>query len=127
MIAATGGTEFSAVPTRLGRWGTLICHHRHLPETARILALRQAQLILAPALGTCGQMNDLMMRVRAYESGVWLGFVHPNRCLIVNPKGNVVAANQHDQIVMARIDLRHAKKTFLERRRPELYGDLTNK
>ena len=99
----TKGTEFPVFPTPLGRWGTLICFDRQLPETARILALRGAQFILVPAWGAYGETNDIMMRVRAYENGVWLAFIHPKRCLIIDPKGKVVAkdAGEFDQVVMA--------------------------
>jgi predicted amidohydrolase len=123
----TKGTEFPVFPTPLGRLGTLICFDRQLPETARILALRGAQFILVPAWGGYGEINDIMMRVRAYENGVWLAFVHPKRCLIIDPKGTVVAkdAGEFDQVVMATIRIKpDARQTLLERRRPELYEEL---
>lgn len=123
----TKGAEFPVVPTPHGRFGTLICYDRQLPETARILAVKGAQLILVPAWGGYGEMNDIMMRVRAYENGVWLVFVHPKRCLVIDPKGNVVAkdAGEFDQVVMAtiRIDPK-ARQPLLERRRPDIYRDL---
>ncbi|MGH9855555.1 MAG: carbon-nitrogen hydrolase family protein, partial [Blastocatellia bacterium] len=62
------GTEFPVVDTPLGRWGTLICLDRQLPETARILAIKGAQLILNPSYGSHGEMNEVMMRTRAYEN-----------------------------------------------------------
>ena len=74
-------------------------------------------------------MNDTMMRVRAYENGVWLAFVHPKRCLIIDPRGKIIAkdAGEFDQVVMATIRIDpDAKQTLLERRRPELYGDLAH-
>ena len=110
----------------LGRWGTLICFDRQVPETTRILAVKGAQFVLVPSWGGYGEMNDIMMRVRAYENGVWLAFVHPKRCLIVDPRGNIVASNtgEDDQIVTARIDPAASKKGLLERRRPELYRDI---
>ena len=125
----TKGTEFPVFPTPLGRWGTLICFDRQLPETTRILALRGAQFIIVPAWGGYGEINDIMMRVRAYENGVWLAFVHPKRCLIIDPKGKVIAkdAGEFDQAVLATIRINpDAQQTLLERRRPELYGDLVN-
>lgn len=118
------GAEFPVTDTGLGRWGTLICFDRQLPETARILALKGAQFILVPSWGGYGEMNDIMMRVRAYENGVWLAFVHPNRCLIIDPKGNVVAKNtaEGDQIVTAKITIRSDfKSSLIKERRPELY------
>ena len=122
----TKGTEFPVVSTPFGRWGTLICFDRQLPETVRILAIKGAQFVLIPSWGGYGEMNDIMMRVRAYENGVWLAFVHPKRCLIIDPRGNIVASNsgEHDQIVTARIDPAASRKGLLERRRPELYGEI---
>ncbi|MBI5086543.1 MAG: carbon-nitrogen hydrolase family protein [Acidobacteria bacterium] len=123
----TKGTEFSVAETPLGRWGTLICFDRQLPETARILTLRGAQFLLAPSWGGYGEMNDQMMRVRAYENGVWLAFVHPNRCLIIDPRGKIVAQNtgEGDQIVTATIELRDTGPIqLLRERRPELYGEI---
>ncbi len=125
----TKGTEFPVFPTPLGRWGTLICFDRQLPETARILALRGAQFIIIPAWGGYGEINDIMMRVRAYENGVWLAFVHPKRCLIIDPKGAVIAKDvgEFDQAVMATIRINpDARQMLLERRRPELYEDLVH-
>jgi predicted amidohydrolase len=124
----TKGVEFPVPQTSFGRWGTLICFDRQLPETARILALRGAQFILVPAWGGYGEMNDVMMRTRAYENGVWLAFVHPKRVLIIEPGGKIIAQNktEEDEIVMERIVLRANQKQFLlEQRRPELYTDLT--
>ena len=101
------GTEFPVVETPLGRWGTLICMDRQLPETARILAVKGAQLILVPAWGMYGEINDVMMRTRAFENGVYVAFVHPKRCLIIDPEGTIVAqdSGRGDEIVTARITL----------------------
>ena len=124
----TEGTEFPVFPTPFGQWGTLICFDRQLPETARTLALRGAQFILVPAWGAYGEMNDIMMRVRAYENGVWLAFVHPKRCLIIDPSGRVVAkdAGEYDQVVTATIRINpDGRRTLLDHRRPELYEELT--
>jgi predicted amidohydrolase len=125
----TKGTEFPVAHTPLGNWGTLICYDRQMPETARILALKGAQLLLVPAWGGYGQMNDMMMRVRAYENGVWLAFVHPKRTLIVDPHGGVAAKSEgeQDQVVTARIDPSKIQRMLLERRRPEIYGEILRK
>ena len=125
------GTEFPVVNTPLGRWGTLICLDRQLPETSRILAIKGAQLILVPSYGMHGEMNDVMMRTRAYENSVYVAFVHPKRCLIVDPKGNVVAKDDGsgDQLITSRIDLdERVGRGPIQSRRPEIYKEiLTNK
>lgn len=123
----TKGKDFPVIQTEHGPWGTLICFDRQLPETARILALKGARLILVPAWGGYSEMNDLMMRVRAYENGVHLAFVHPKRALIINSHGKVLAQNdgERDQFVLARIQLDQGERPGpMKGRRPELYGDL---
>ena len=123
----TKGVEFPVVSTPMGRWGTLICMDRQLPEASRILALKGAQIILVPAYGMYGETNDILMRVRAYENGVWVAFVHPNRCLFIDPAGKIIAQNRGDgdQIVTAviRLDDRVGRGP-IRHRRPELYGDV---
>src|SRR5262249_20232191 len=100
----TQGTEFPVVDTPLGRWGTLICLDRQLPETSRILAVKGAQLILNPSYGSNGEMNEIMMRTRAYENSVYVAFVHPQRTLIIDPRGTIIAQDdksEGDQVVLA--------------------------
>ncbi len=125
----TKGAEFPVVDTRYGRWGTLICMDRQLPETSRLLAIQGAQVILVPAWGGYGEMNDVMMRTRAYENGVWVAFVHPNRTLIINPKGKIVAQDSgKEELVFATIDPAAGTGSGpIRNRRPELYGDLSKK
>lgn len=124
----TKGVEFPVVATPHGQWGALICFDRQVPETARILALKGADILFVPAWGGYGEMNDLMMRVRAYENGVHLVFVHPKRALLIDASGTVLAQNngEDDQIVLARFSIPSRRKGgLLQYRRPELYGDLT--
>jgi predicted amidohydrolase len=123
----TEGTEFSVVTTPLGRWGTLICLDRQLPETSRILAIKGAEMILVPSYGMYGEINDVMMRTRAYENGVYVVFVHPKRSLIIDPKGTVIASDsgEGDQVVLGRIRLDdRVGKGPIRARRPEIYGEL---
>jgi predicted amidohydrolase len=123
----TKGTEFPVANTQLGRLGTLICYDRQLPETSRILAIKGAQLILVPAWGAHGEMNEIMMRTRAYENSVYVAFVHPEACLIIDPKGNVIARDEgdKDQIVTARIELdERVGRGPIRDRRPELYQEI---
>ena len=113
--------------TAVGRLGTLICYDRQLPETSRILAIKGAQLILVPSWGAYGEMNEVMMRTRAYENSVFVAFVHPERCLIIDPKGNVIARDfgDKDQIVTARVELdQRVGRGPIQDRRPNLYREI---
>jgi predicted amidohydrolase len=124
----TKGEAFPVAATSFGRLGALICFDRQVPEAARLLALQGADLLLVPAWGSYGEMNDLMMRVRAYENGVHLAFVHPKRALLIDASGQILAQDEgeHDQIVMARFPVPSRRKgSLLQYRRPELYQGLT--
>lgn len=123
----TKGAGFPVMRSKFGVWGALICFDRQLPETARLLALKGADTIFVPAWGSYGETNDIMMRVRAYENGVNLAFVHPKRALLIDASGKIIAQNQgeKDQAVLARFTVDGRRKhSLFKYRRPELYGEL---
>jgi predicted amidohydrolase len=123
----TEGSAFPVVDTPFGRWGTLICLDRQFPEPSRILTLKGAQLILVPSYGGYGEMNEVMMRTRAYENGVYVAFVHPRNCLIIDPHGKVIARDrgQNDEVVTATIRLQEAGcGPIRSRRSPGIYNEI---
>lgn len=124
----TTGVAFPVVDTPLGRWGTLICYDRQLPETSRILAIKGAQLVIVPAWGSYGDMNTAMMRTRAFENGVWVAFVHPQQFLLIDPRGKIVAQDDGvagDQVVMGKVVLdERVGKAAIRSRKPALYGEI---
>ena len=124
----TTGTQFPVVDTPLGRWGTLICYDRQLPETSRILAIKGAQLLIVPAWGSFGDMNTAMMRTRAFENGVWVAFVHPQQFLLIDPRGKIVAQDngeKGDQVVFGRVTIDdRIGKSAIRSRKPQLYGEI---
>ena len=124
----TKGNDLNVVDTPYGMWGVLICMDRQLPETMRVLALKGAQLVIVPAWGMSGDLNDAMMRTRAYENGVYVMFVHPDRCMVIDPAGEIVASEsgQGEGILRARVTLADfSRLSPIQYRRPELYGELT--
>lgn len=124
----TKGDAFPVARTPFGTWGTLICFDRQVPEAARILAVKGADTLFVPAWGGYGEMNDQMMRVRAYENGVNVAFVHPKRALLIDASGTILARSQGDgdQIVMGRMRVDPKRKhSMLKYRRPALYRELT--
>jgi predicted amidohydrolase len=123
----TKGVAFPVAETPLGKIGSLICYDRRLPETARVLAVKGAQLLLVPAWGSHNELNDALMRTRAFENGVWVAFVHPNRALLIDPRGNVVAQNEGegDQLVYGEVVMDERVGSGPVRdRKPEIYGEL---
>jgi predicted amidohydrolase len=123
------GNEFPVFETALGRIGILICFDRQNPETARILALKGAQIILIPAYGkwTDDISEDILLRARAYENSVYVAHVHPWNTFVVDPEGAIIAQNRwrEESIVLAKIKLDDRIGSGpIRKRRPEIYGEI---
>jgi predicted amidohydrolase len=138
------GDGLPVFETRYGKVGIMICYDRQLPETARTLAAKGAELILVPSNGMWGRMNDAMLRTRCYENGVFLVFAHPRDGLVIDPGGRVIASNVSipgqgvglptntdtedaagwPEAVVREIDLEawRQHKGNLQNRRPKLYA-----
>jgi 5-aminopentanamidase len=144
------GPELASFELHGVRVGLLICSELWLPEIVRILAIRGAELILAPAGGGFGRVAEnwqLVTRVRAIENHCYVvmtqGLYGDERgsALIAGPE-DVVASSADEGLVVGRIDLDRVRwlrvrddsmedpKPFsslpglLRARRPELYGEL---
>ncbi len=121
------GTRFPVASTDVGRVGALICFDRRFPETARILAIKGAQLILIPAFGTDDEKNEALLRTRAWENSVYVVYVKPNQVLIINPGGRIIARDkgEGDELVFGRIELDERVGTGdILLRNPEIYGEI---
>lgn len=143
------GDELPVFETKHGKIGILICFDQRLPEPARILALRGAELIALPTNWPEGAENsaEVMCRARAAENRVFMatcnrvghenGFTFIGRSKIIGVTGEVLAsAHREEQTIMADIDLAEARRkrtvnvpgkyemSIFASRRPELYGDL---
>ena len=104
---------------RLHGWriGFSICYDTEYPETLRDLAMRGADLVLAPtAVGEEFPMvAEAVIRVRALENGVWLAFANRSgeehgyrfdgQSAIVGPDGVVRARAEADEaLIFATLD-----------------------
>jgi len=147
----TPGDGFGIADVAGIRVGVLICSELWIPEIARTLALRGAELLLAPAGGGFGAVAEnwqLVARVRAIENQCFVGMTQ-NRfadedgsALIAGPE-TVLAQSAGDAVISADLDLARMRwlrarddgmekpKPFtalpglLRARRPELYGEIT--
>lgn len=139
--AAPGDLDHQVFDTPLGKIALLICMDIHFIETARIVALRGADII-------CHISNWLAERTpapywisRAFENGCYL--IEANRwglertvqfsggSCIITPSGEIAASiDRGDGVAGAMIDLavaRQARERALSGRRPEmLHGLLSN-
>ena len=122
------GDALPVWPTPWGPVGIMICADRRWPETARSLRLQGARLILNPTYGFYNDLNEAMMRTRAFENQCFIAFAHPRLSLVTGPKGAVVAKEESDEFgtLICDIDLSLARDdNHLRDRRPELYGILS--
>ena len=130
--------------TRAGAIGVAICYDRHFPEYMRALAVGGADLVVVPQAGAVDEWPEGLfegeMRTAALQNGYFVALcnrVGREECLefagesfVCAPDGTVVAraAQGRDEILYADIDLAacqasHARRLFLQHRRPELYAD----
>lgn len=130
--------------------GLLVCSELWLPEVARVLALRGAEVLLAPAGGGFGAVArnwQLIARARAIENHCYVALTQnrvdgePGTALIAGPEGDI-ASSPTDDVVVGDLDLGRVRwlrtrddsmespKPFrslpglLRARRPHLYGAL---
>jgi N-carbamoylputrescine amidase len=137
-----GDTGAPVYRTRAGMVGVAICYDRHYPEYMRALALSGADLVVVPQAGSLDEWPEGLyegeMRVAAFQNGYFVALcnrVGREECLtfggesfVCAPDGAVIAraARLEETILFADVDLRtvaasHARRLFLQHRRPELY------
>lgn len=142
-----GDTGAPVYHTRAGRIGVAICYDRHYPEYMRALALAGADLVVVPQAGAVGEWPDGLyegeMQVAAFQNGYYVALcnrVGEEDCLtfagesfVCAPDGRVIARApaMAETILAADLDLQeaarsHARRLFLQHRRPELYAGWLN-
>jgi N-carbamoylputrescine amidase len=121
------GDDLPVFDTPWGKVGILICADRRWPETARVLRLKGARVVLIPSYGMWGLDNEWWMRTRAYENENFLAFAHPQVAFVADPNGAIAARLQSNVagMLVCDVDLsRVSDKRHIKDRRPELYGEI---
>jgi len=121
------GEDLPVFDTAWGKIGVLICADRRWPETARVLRLKGARIVLIPSYGMWGLDNEWWMRTRAYENENFVAFVHPRVAFVADPKGAIAARLQSNvaEMLVCDVDLSQVSdKHHIRDRRPELYGEI---
>lgn len=147
----TGGDDLPVFETRHGMIGVLICYDIRLPESARVLALKGAELIVLPTNWPVGAeiSAEVIAIARAAENRVFVatcnrvgtenGFQFIGLSKIISPTGKVLAAAGPDStVILADIELSVAREknivnipgkyethTFASRR-PDLYTAISD-
>ena len=123
--------------TKAGNVGLLICYDLRFPELSRILALKGANVLVAPSAWVQGEMKEehwlTMVRARAIENGSYLvapdqvGNIYCGRSMVVDPFGVVLAdMGQREGIEIVNIDSKRTldvRKSLplLKNRRDDVY------
>lgn len=128
--------------TQAGNIGVAICYDRHFPEYMRALALAGAEIVAVPQAGSVGEwpegLYEAEMRVAAFQNGYFTALCNrvgkepklefAGESFVCDPDGNVLAraGKGTDEILFCDIDLdriqqSHAKRLFLNDRRPDMY------
>lgn len=146
------GNELEVFETRFGKIGLIICYDLRFPETARVLSLKGARLIIQPTnLSLGGESHmDYFGRARACENRVYLiscnrcglerGFKFFGRSQIIDYAGKILAeATNSQEIIYSELDLSLAEEKniivipndyethLFEDRNPEIYKAIAYK
>jgi predicted amidohydrolase len=140
------GDAYPVFETDVGRIGMLVCADGRLPEIARSLTLKGAQVILDLTAWVSGgraaadlttTQYEYLMRTRAAENGIWIAcadkcgveaesLVYAGRSCFIDPRGNIVAALGPDEEGALAYDVPLAGASLPVLRRPELYEALSH-
>lgn len=144
------GDDFPVFDLDFGKVGIMICFDNYYAETARILALRGAELILFPLFGdTLNPGWEIKLRARAIDNSVYIASCQIHSSVrgefftytgIVSPSGDVLCKIEEEGVHrVVEIDLNERvitntsaskgkyediKQYLLKLRRPEVYGPL---
>ena len=122
------GENYPVFDTPFGKVGMLICYDRQLPEPARILALKGAQVLFLPSYGSYTPpdgWNSVLLRTRAFENRLPLVFSHPFQSLLISRSGEIKSAGIGGSVVYC--DINTAPSQYdgrFRNRRPETYNTL---
>jgi predicted amidohydrolase len=141
--------SFAGLPNDL-RVGLNICYDCSFPESARVLMLKGADLIVLPTNWppTSGLASDFIPNARALENHVYFisvnrvgterGFTFIGKSKFCDPSGREIdfANHNHEAIIYGEIDPNRARQKHLvnipgvhevhrlKDRRPDMYGEL---
>ncbi len=135
-----GEGDYAVVRTKAGNLGIMLGYEGLLPEVARILALRGADVIAWPC-NFAASRHELFARTRAAENRVFVAASNAagrrsiGESLIVDPRGAVLAQafRDREQTVAATLTLAEARckaivpgTDAVRGRRPASYGPLVH-
>jgi predicted amidohydrolase len=123
------GDDWHVWPINVGgetvRIGIMICYDREHPESARVLMLKGADIIVVPNACGIDERRLIQLRTRAYENVVYTAMVnhgkpHNGQSVITNYFGDVIVqAGGGDETIFADLDMAALRKE----REHSIWGD----
>jgi predicted amidohydrolase len=140
----TPGSDYAVFSTDFGKIGVLTCWDYWFVETARILRLKGAEMLVLPIAGDGVPGHwDVISRARAIDNGVYLvssNTVGESSSRIIDPTGKVLAETTGEfGIAYAEVDMDAVERVrwlsvgpadgdprdlYIKERRPDTYGAL---
>ena len=113
MQGFTPADDYPVFETDFGTVGIKICYDWFFPEVSAILALRGAEIVLAPTWGTTfpdeeGRVQgETVFRVRARDNGIYLvPCVFDGSSMVIDPLGRILVSNEgKDGLFWCEVDL----------------------
>jgi predicted amidohydrolase len=106
-MGTSPGDSFDVFPTDFGVVGMMICYDSWWPESARLLALKGAELILFPNAG----YEEKILPARAIDNNVAIAAATLySPAAIVDSRGELLAVSAVDNVLTAEIDLNDRPK-----------------
>jgi predicted amidohydrolase len=140
-----GTTGYPVFDTPLGRLGMFICADARIPEGARALTMKGAEVLLHITNNTTHEQHELHEPARAHENEVWMvcadkagqeeGLTYPGHSQVIHPDGTLLVQGSQcgHEIVYAEIDtdevaaVRQRADSLIRARRPDTYKLLLEK
>jgi deaminated glutathione amidase len=136
------GDHLPVFPTDIGKIGVFVCSDLRFPETARVLALQGARVLVCCSAFLSPRLDhwEVFLRARACENQVFVvasgqyghepasGIAFVGRSSVVDPWGVIVAtAPDRECVTVTTIDLDQIEEVkdrypLMDQRRPEMYG-----
>jgi predicted amidohydrolase len=108
------GVDFPVFELDIGKVGIMICFDNYYAESARILSLKGAELILYPLYGDTVKPGwDIKTRARAADNSIYVAPCNIHSCIhddasytgMISPYGEVICKVPEDSVAVVKIEM----------------------